>query len=66
MENSPMKEIAAKVDALIKSNIALHVVRTSPAVGKHRVEFSTQQEAAVARCQAELTATLDAIFYPPA
>jgi hypothetical protein len=66
MDNSPMKEIAAKIDALIKSNMALHVVRTSPAVGPHRAQFAARQEADVARCQAELTGTLDAIFYPPA
>jgi hypothetical protein len=61
-----MKEIAAKVDALIKSNIALHVARSSPAVGPHRAQFAARQEAEVMRCQAELTTTLDAIFYPPA
>jgi hypothetical protein len=65
-ENSPMKDIADKVNALIKSNIALHVVRTSAAVGQHRAEFASRQEADVARCQAELTATLHAIFYPSA
>ena len=61
-----MKDIATRVNALIKSNIALHVVRTSPAVGPHRAQFNTQQEAEVLRCQQELTATLEAIFYPAA
>jgi len=64
-EESPMKAIAAKIDALIKANLALHVARTSPAVGSHRAQFAVRPEADVARCQSELTATLDAIFYPP-
>ena len=61
-----MQAIAAKIDALIKANLALHVARTSPAVGAHRAQFAVRPEADVSRCQAELTATLNAIFYPSA
>ena len=60
-----MKTIAAQIDALIKANLVLHVARTSPSVGSHRAQFTARPEADVLRCQAELTATLDAIFYPP-
>jgi hypothetical protein len=65
-EDSPMKALTAKIDALIKANLTLHVARSSPAVGVHRAQFAARPEADVARCQAELTATLNAIFYPPA
>jgi hypothetical protein len=58
-----MKAIATTIDALIKANLALHVARTSAAIGPHRAQFVARPEAEVLRCQAELTATLEAIFY---
>lgn len=61
-----MKSIAAKIDALIKANLALHVVRYSPAVSPHRAQIAAHHEAEVVRFQAELTRTLNEIFYPPA
>jgi hypothetical protein len=63
-ENSPMKTVTAKIDALMKANLALHVARNFPGAGSNRAQFMARPEADVARCQAELTATLDAIFYP--
>jgi len=60
-----MKAITAKIDALIKAHLVLHVARTSSSVGVHRAQFAVRPEAEVLRCQAELTAALDAIFYPP-
>jgi hypothetical protein len=59
-----MKVLTAKLDALIKANLALHVARTFPGAGRDRPQFIARPEADVARCQAELTATLEAIFYP--
>lgn len=64
MEDSPMKAITAGVDALIKAHLALHVARSFPGGGPGRPQFAARQEAEVQRCQAELTATLNAIFYP--
>ena len=65
-EDSPMKTVTAKIDALIKANLALHVARSFPGAGagSNRAQFMARPEADVARCQAELAATLDAIFYP--
>ena len=60
-----MNDITAKISELIKANLALHVARTAPGVAKFRAEFTARQEAEVVRCQAELTATLESIFYPP-
>lgn len=60
-----MKSITAKIDALIKAHLALHVARSFPTVGPNRAQFAARPEADVLRCQTELTATLDAIFYPP-
>ena len=63
-DDSPMKTVAAKIDALIKANLALHVARSFPGAGSNRGQFMARPEADVARCEAELTATLNAIFYP--
>ena len=65
LEESPMKAISTKIDALIKANLALHVARTSPAIGSHRAQFAVKPEAEVLRCQQELQATLETILYPP-
>ena len=59
-----MKAITAKIDALIKAHVALQVVRSFPSGVMTRGQFMVRPEAEVARCQADLTATLDAIFYP--
>ena len=61
-----MKSIAEKVDALIKANIALHVARSSPTASPHRAQIAAHHQSEVSRFQAELTATLNTIFYPPA
>ena len=61
-----MKAISTKIDALIKANLALHVARTSPAIGSQRLQFAAKPEADVLRCQQELQKTLETIFYPPA
>ena len=63
-DDSPMKAITTKIDALIKANLALHVARSFPTTGPNRAQFAARPEADVQRCQAELAATLDAIFYP--
>ena len=60
-----MKAIAEKVDALIKANIALHVTRSSPTPSPHRAQIAAHHQSEVTRFQTELTATLNAIFYPP-
>ena len=65
LEEPPMKAISTKIDALIKAHLALHVARTSPAIGSHRSQFAVKPEADVLRCQQELQATLETIFYPP-
>jgi hypothetical protein len=59
-----MKTIAAKIDALIKANLALHVARTAP-VSPHRAQITAHHQSEVVRFQTELTATLNGIFYPP-
>jgi hypothetical protein len=59
-----MQTITAKIDALIKAHLALHVARSFPGGGPGRPKFVAQPEAEVQRCQADLTATLNAIFYP--
>jgi len=61
---TPTDAISAKINALINANLALHVARTAPSTVPHRLEFVSRQEAEVARCQADLTRTLDAVFYP--
>ena len=63
-EDSPMKAITTNIDALIKAHLALHVARSFPGGGPNRPQFAARPEAEVQRCQAELTATLNAIFYP--
>jgi hypothetical protein len=66
-EDSPMKTLTTKIDALMKANLALHVARSFPgAAGSNRGQFMARPEADVARCQAELTATLNTIFCPAA
>ncbi len=62
-QDTPMKAITSKIDALIKANLALHVARTSRGVIPYRAEVTARHEAEVSRCQAELTATLEATFY---
>jgi hypothetical protein len=64
-QESPMKAIAEKIDALIKANLALHVARSSPAVSPHRAQIAAHHHSEVLRFQADLTATLNTIFYPP-
>jgi hypothetical protein len=44
-----MKVISTKIDALIKANLALHVARTSPAIGAQRAHFAARPEADVLR-----------------
>jgi hypothetical protein len=66
MEDSPMTSITARIDSLIKAHLALHVARSFAGSGPGRPQFAARQEAEVQRCQAELTATLNAIFYPTA
>ena len=58
-----MKAISAKIDALIKANLALHVARTTRGIVPYRAELTARHEANVAQCQAELTATLETTFY---
>ncbi len=58
-----MRTIAAKIDALIKANLALHVARTSRGVIPYRAEVTARHEAEVSKCQAELTSTLEDTFY---
>ena len=60
-----MQSITAKIEALIKAHLALHVARSFPGGGPNRPRFVAQPEAEVQKCQAELTATLNSIFYPP-
>ena len=59
-----MKAITMKIDALIKAHLALHVARSFPGAGPNRPQFIARPEADVQRCQTELAATLEAIFYP--
>ena len=59
-----MKTVTSKIDALIKANLALHVARNFTGAGSNRAQFMARPEADVARCEADLTATLNAIFYP--
>jgi len=61
---SPMEAVTTRIDALIKASLALHVARSSPTPSPYRAQITAHHEAEVLRCQAELTATLDAIFYP--
>jgi len=63
-EESPMKTVTARIDALIKAHLALHVARSFPSGVMSRTQFTARPEADLARCQADLAATLDAIFYP--
>ena len=59
-----MESISTKIDALIKAHLALHVARSFPTTGPNRTQFIARPEADVQRCHAELTATLQAVFYP--
>lgn len=59
-----MKAITTKIDALMKAHLALHVARSFPSGVMTRAQFMARPEAELARAQADLTATLDSIFYP--